>query len=141
NDDGEIVTVGDDKQQALLDLLADINEPTVVFCRFTADLAAVADVAKKLRRRYGATSGSRKDLTGHATMPEGIDIMGVQERAGGVGIDLTRARIVVDYSRGYSLGDYEQKIARCHRPGQDRPVIVYSLVAAGTVDDAVVSSL
>ncbi len=44
-------------------------------------------------------------------MPDHIDIMGVQEKAGGVGIDLTRARYAVDFSRGYSLGDYEQKLA------------------------------
>lgn len=141
NDDGDIIQVGDEKQQMLKDLLTDIDEPTVVFCRFTADLKAVEEVAGQLKRTYGEISGARKDLTPHATMPAGIRILGVQERAGGTGIDLTRARIAIDYSRGYSLGDYEQKIARLHRPGQDRPVLVKSLVATGTVDEAVVGAL
>lgn len=141
NDEGEIIEVGDEKKQALKDLLTDINEPVVVFARFTSDLRAIEDVAKQLKRSYGEVSGSRKDLTAHATMPEGIDILGVQEQAGGVGIDLTRARIAIDFSRGYSLGIWEQKIARVHRPGQTRPTIIYTLIACNTVDEAAISAL
>lgn len=143
NDDGRTVRVGDEKKQALIDLLSDIDacEPMVVFCRFREDLKQIEEAAIQLGRKYGEISGSRKDLTPHATMPDWVGVMGVQEQAGGVGIDLTRARYVTDFSRGYSLGDYDQKMARVHRPGQERPTFVYSLVAEGTVDNAVMSAL
>jgi SNF2 family DNA or RNA helicase len=58
----------------------------------------------------------------------------VQIKAGGVGVDLTRARYSIFYSTGFSLGDYDQAKARTHRPGQTRPVMHIHLVARGTVD-------
>lgn len=141
--EGQPVVVGNDKANTLRDLLDDIDpaEPVVVFCRFAADLDAVRSIAKAAGRRYGEVSGRRKDLTPHATMPEGITLMGVQEAAGGVGIDLTAARYVIWYSLSFSLGDYEQANARCHRPGQTRPVAVYHLVADGTIDQSIYRAL
>lgn len=143
DEEGRIIRIGEEKKQTLVDLLADLgrDEPVVVFCRFKEDLKQIAEVAELVGRRYGEVSGARKDLTKLATMPGWVNVMGVQERAGGVGIDLTRARYVVDFSRGYSLGDYEQKIARVYRPGQDKPTFVYSLVSSGTVDTSVMSAL
>jgi SNF2 family DNA or RNA helicase len=61
--------------------------------------------------------------------------------AGGLGIDLTAARRCVYYSLGFSLGDYEQSLARLHRPGQGHPVTYYHLVAEGTVDRRVYRAL
>lgn len=142
-DDGTLVEVDTTKADTLLDLVEDIppKEPVVVFCKFRRDLQTVAKVAAKLGRRYGELSGERKDLTDRATMPEDVDMMGVQIQSGGVGIDLTRAAYVVYLSIGYSLGDYLQSLARSHRPGQDRMVRYYHLTAKGTVDEAVYKAL
>ncbi|MEM9354464.1 MAG: DEAD/DEAH box helicase [Planctomycetota bacterium] len=139
--EGFVELLADDKQKLLLDLMADVSGPTVVFCRFRADLAAVGKVAAKLGKSYGELSSGRRDLTEHATMPEGIDLMGVQLQAGGVGIDLTRASYGVYYSIGFSLGDFEQSVARLHRPGQERPVTFYHLLAENTVDERVYQAL
>lgn len=143
SEDGAVVRIGTDKQDALKDMIVDIDvhEPIVVFCRFAADIEAIREVAESTGRRFGEISGRHKDLTPEATMPEGIDLMAVQEQAGGVGIDLTRARYVVWYSLSFSLGDYEQANARCHRPGQTRPVTVYHLVSEGTIDESVYRAL
>lgn len=135
--------VGDEKKNALADLLEDIDpaEPAVVFCRFRADLDAVREVAGWLGRTSGEISGAQKDLTSHGTMPEGLSILGCQIQAGGVGIDLTRARYGIYYSLGFSLGDYEQSLARIHRPGQTRPVAYYHLIARDTIDERVYAAL
>lgn len=143
DDDGHKVRVDTGKEEALTDLLEDLPtaEPVVVMCRFRADLATVQAVASKLGRRYGEISGSRKDLTPQATMPDNVDLMGVQIASGGVGIDLVRARYCVYLSLGYSLGEYEQSVARVHRPGQTRAVNYYHLVAEKTVDEAVYAAI
>jgi SNF2 family DNA or RNA helicase len=111
----------------------------VVFCRFRCDLAEVEAVAKDLGRSYAELSGDRNDLAawqrGEAT------ILGVQLQSGGVGIDLTRAAYCVYYSMGYSLGDYEQSLARLRRPGQTRCCRYYHLVCKGTVDEQVYAAL
>jgi hypothetical protein len=93
-DQGNVVCVHNAKRDALLDLCSDIDpsEPVVVFCRFRHDLCMVRSVAEALGRKYGEISGRQKDLTPNATIPDGIGIMGVQIQAGGVGVDLSKAR-------------------------------------------------
>lgn len=143
-DDGVTIRVGDEKKQALKDLISDIppSESVVVFCRFTEDLRQVEEVASELKRRYAEISGSRKDaLTEHAKLQPYVQICGVQERAGGVGIDLTHSRRAIFFSHGYSLKDALQAYARVHRPGQKHPTFIYHLVAQDTIDGAVMKAL
>jgi SNF2 family DNA or RNA helicase len=68
-------------------------------------------------------------------------VLAVQIDSGGVGVDLTRARYSVYYSLGFSLGSYEQSLARIHRPGQTRPVEYIHLLAQDTVDEQVMVAL
>lgn len=143
NRDGQIVPAFGipQKRIALQASLEDLAapEPVVVFCRFRHDLREVEAAARTLGRPYAEVSGSRKDLdrwqAGEAT------ILGCQIQSGGVGIDLTRAAYCYYYSLGFSLGDYEQSLARLRRPGQTRCVRYYHLVATGTVDERVYAAL
>ena len=141
-DEGEaVVDIHDGKAELLADLLYDLREPVVVFAEFRHDLAAIRRITERLYLRYGEVSGRANDLTDDATMPGDIDVLGVQYQSGGVGIDLTRARVAVYYSPTYSMGNYEQSMARLNRPGQTRPVTYYHLVAEGTIDEAVYKAL
>lgn len=129
------------KRMTLQDRLEDLppTEPVVVFCRFRSDLDDVSAAARELGREYAEVSGERKDLerwqAGDAV------ILGVQMQSGGVGIDCSRAAYAFYYSLGYSLGDYEQSLARLRRPGQTRCVRYYHLVCQGTVDEQVYAAL
>lgn len=142
-EDGTIVHLGTEKRDVLMDMIEDISadEPIVVFCKFLEDLKSIEYVSNKLKRRYGEISGARKDLTSHSTMPDNIDIMGVQVKAGGTGLDLTRARYMFWLSACDTWGDFDQAIARVHRPGQEKPVFVYHLAATNTVDIKIYRSL
>ena len=140
-DSGEDVTLGTEKQDTLQELLEGlpIDEPVVVFVRFRHDLAAVHAAAREAGRSSLEVSGASDDITewqgGAAT------VLAVQIQSGGEGIDLTRAAYCVYYSIGYSLGDYEQSLARVSRPGQTRHVTYYHLVAGDTVDEVVYDAL
>ena len=136
--------VDEAKQQALRDIVADLqtDESVIVFCRFRHDLRQVQRVADEFTRPYHEISGARKDSTDRAEMLDTPgQLLGAQIQSGGVGIDLTKARYVVYFSVGYSLGDYEQSVARVHRPGQLHPVVLYHLIAQGTVDEQIYSAL
>lgn len=143
NDEGEVNEIDNSKAKALEDLLEDTppDQCTVVFCRFRKDLDKVQEIADRLGKKYGEVSGTRKDLTDNATIPDKIQILGVQLQSGGVGIDLTKAQTGVYYSIGFSLGDYLQSVARLHRPGQDAHVTFYHLVADKTIDRKVYRAL
>ena len=68
-----------------------------------------------------------------------------QIQSGGIGIDLTRAAYCFFFSLGYSLAEYEQAVARLHRPGQERRTFIYHLIAQingrQTVDGRVYEAL
>lgn len=135
-DDGEEADVCNAKANALRDVLDDAGpQPVVVFCRFKSDLRKIEAAAATLGRTYAEISGARKDgITDRSEMADGVEVLGVQIQSGGTGIDLTRARLAVYYSKGFSLGDYQQSLARLHRPGQERHVHVVHLVASNTID-------
>lgn len=142
--DGAAEEIDVAKGVLLDDIIEDIGpgEPLVVFCRFRRDIDFARRVAERHGRRFGELSGASKDgLDDMGCMAAGVDVLGVQIQAGGVGVDLTRARYAVYFSLGFSLGDYEQSLARLHRPGQSRHVHYYHLIASGTVDEAVYGAL
>jgi len=115
------------------------QEPIVVFARFHADLDAAREVALEHKLTPAELSGRRNDL---AMWQAGdADLLAVQVQAGGLGVDMSRARFAIYYSLGYGLGDLLQSQARLHRPGQTRPVTYAYLVAENTVDEDVLEAL
>ena len=129
------------KAATLEDRLGDLPElePVVVFCRFRTDLHEVSAMARRLGRTYAELSGEANDL---ATWQAGnATIIGVQIQSGGAGIDLSRSAYCFYYSLGFSLGEYEQSLARLRRPGQTRCVRYYHLVTEETVDEQVYAAL
>ena len=133
-EDGEPREVDTAKCDALASMLDDLAEPVVVFCRFRSDLGNVRHATEAAGGTYHEISGRASELHEWEAAGTGLSVIGVQIQAGGSGIDLTRARVSIYYSTGFSLGDYEQSLARIHRPGQTRPVAYYHLLARGTID-------
>jgi len=132
------------KADALIDILTDwpADEPAVVFCRFHADLDAIRACAEKVNRPAFELSG-RPGGQGMSDwqVARGGEVLAVQIDAGSEGVDLTRTRLGIYYSTGFSLGNYMQSQRRIRRPGQDRGVLYLHLPAAGTVDEYVYDCL
>jgi|WetSurMetagenome_2_1015567.scaffolds.fasta_scaffold03374_7 SNF2 family DNA or RNA helicase len=134
-------TLHNEKSEQLKTILDGLepDEPVVVFCRFRNDLKAVHDVCFQLGRKSMELSGSIKQL---AEWQDGqVPVLAVQIRTGREGVDLTRACYCVYFSLGFSLNDYEQSLARIHRPGQARSCFYYHLIAENTVDRKVYAAL
>lgn len=133
------------KAEALTERLQDLatSEPVVVFCRFIHDLHETVRACRAVGRE-GFMLGAGKDQrkAWEETCDRGVGpVLAVQVQAGGVGVDLTKARYCVYYSLGFSLTDYVQSRARLHRPGQTRSVVYYHLIVPGTVDRLVYRAL
>jgi len=120
------------KVAALREILEDLppDEPVVVFCKYKADLEAILEECRKLKRTASELSGSKNEL--EAWQAGETSVLVANTASGGIGIDLTRASYGVFYSLGHSLSEYLQAVARLHRPGQTKTTHFYSLVA--TVD-------
>lgn len=61
--------------------------------------------------------------------------------AGGTGITVTAASVVIYYSNGFKYTDRVQSEDRVHRPGQARTVTIYDIIAEGTVDESIEAAL
>lgn len=135
------IPVGESKKSVLADVMEDIavDEPVVIFARFTPDLQAVRDVCATQGRRYVELSGHANEL--EVWQRGDADVLGVQIQSGKEGVDFTRARYNIYYSLGFSLGDYNQSKKRTKRPGQKRAGFYIHLVASKSVDVKVIKAL
>src|SRR5204862_787168 len=62
-------------------------------------------------------------------------------KAGGVGLNLTKATHVIHYDRWWNPAVEDQATDRAYRIGQDRPVQVHRLVTEGTLEDRIAALL
>lgn len=132
------------KSVALRELLTDLpsDEPVVVFCNYHRELDYVSFVAGELGRAYGELSGRRRDgMSRYSTIADHVRVLGVQIRAGGVGVDFTAARYAVYMSYDFQWGNHNQSRARLVRPGQRWPVLFFHLVARDTIDEVIMAAL
>jgi SNF2 family DNA or RNA helicase len=65
------------------------------------------------------------------------DVFVLSLRAGGVGINLTGADYVFHVDPWWNPAVEDQASDRAHRIGQRRPVTVYRLITAGTIEDKI----
>lgn len=135
------------KVRAIEEWLGDLEptEPVAIFVRFRHDLDQIKAMCARVGRRYAELSGREKTL---AEWQRGeLDTIAVQMQAGGVGVDLTRCgdrpcRYVAYMSVGFSLGDYEQSLARVRRPGQTSSFVrYYHVVVKDSIDEAIYGAL
>ena len=56
-------------------------------------------------------------------------------KAGGTGLNLTAADIVIHYDPWWNVAAQNQATDRAHRIGQENPVTVYKLISQGTIEE------
>ncbi|HTL38988.1 MAG TPA: C-terminal helicase domain-containing protein, partial [Kofleriaceae bacterium] len=64
-----------------------------------------------------------------------VGVFLISLKAGGTGLNLTAADTVIHYDPWWNPAAQDQATDRAHRIGQDKPVFVYSLIAAGSVEE------
>jgi hypothetical protein len=133
----------------LLDTFRAIGDRTVVFSRSLGTLAYIQrELAKRGRgerkpwgvlRLDGACPGwKRHDLIRRFNAPDSdIDVFLISTKAGGEGITLTGGNRVIIYDVSFNPCTDGQAARRCYRYGQKKPVSIYRLIAAGSLEQVV----
>jgi len=136
-DEGVILEVGREKRTLLKELLEDLpkHEPVAVFALFKEDIKIIREVAAEVGRSHCELTGSQNDL--EEWQDGGKNVIATNIRSGKEGVDLTRTMYAIYYSLGFSLGDFEQSLARPDRHGQKRSVTYYHLIGERTIDEQV----
>ena len=66
------------------------------------------------------------------------DVFLISLRAGGTGLNLTAADIVIHYDPWWNVAVQNQATDRAHRIGQKHVVTVYKLVSEGTIEEKII---
>ncbi|CAK9807023.1 Lymphoid-specific helicase [Anthophora quadrimaculata] len=80
----------------------------------------------------------KENIKNFNTNPE-VFVFLISTRAGGVGLNLVGADTVIIYDSDWNPQADIQAMARCHRIGQQKPVLIYKLCTKGTLDEAIIN--
>jgi superfamily II DNA or RNA helicase len=123
--------------------LAQGHHQALVFSQFTDFLKLLAQQldAAGLRYQYldGSTPAAARSERVAAFQRGESDFFLISLKAGGFGLNLTAADYVVITDPWWNPAAEDQAMGRAHRIGQRRPVTVYRLVTAGSIEERIVS--
>lgn len=130
------------KREVLMNHLNDLvasGHKALVFSQFTDYLDAIEESLRKEDISFSRLDGSTADREAAvASFKEpGTSVFLISLKAGGVGLTLTEADYVFIMDPWWNPAAENQAIDRAHRIGQDKPVTVYRLIAAGTIEEKV----
>lgn len=139
DEEGSVHELGRAKLRKLKHLVKRIDRPVVIFCRYTAEVDAIARELAPLGRVEKFSGKNRKDRPRIQTEFQAglIDFLVCQIKAGGVGIDLFRSHIGFLYSFSHSWIDFDQAVKRLQRRGQLHPVLMFILYGMETIDELI----
>jgi superfamily II DNA or RNA helicase len=131
------------KVETLVDALrtaADEGHKSLVFSQWTSLLDRVEPALKQAGLEFVRLDGSTVDrgaVTARFQAEQGPPVMLISLKAGGTGLNLTAADHVFLLDPWWNPAVEAQAADRAHRIGQDKPVMVYRLVAQGTVEERI----
>jgi superfamily II DNA or RNA helicase len=128
--------------EALAAELVDAQHKALVFSQFTDFLKLLAQRLDAAGLRYQYLDGStpaaaRAERVAAFQRGEG-ELFLISLKAGGYGLNLTAADYVVIADPWWNPAAEDQAMGRAHRIGQQRPVTVYRLVTAGSIEERIV---
>jgi len=130
------------KREHCIDMVEELVEEgraILLFSQFTSMLDLLAEELEKLDIPYLKLTGqsrNRPELV-EAFQRGDAPVFLISLKAGGVGLNLTRADTVIHYDPWWNIAAEQQATDRAHRIGQDKPVFVYKLIAENTIEEKI----
>lgn len=132
------------KVKAIMDLTEsaiDAGEKTLVFSQFTSFLALIAEDLDARAIPYYTITGAtpkkkRVDLV-DAFNGDDTPVFLVSLKAGGTGLNLTGASVVIHADPWWNAAAQNQATDRAHRIGQTKVVSVHRVIAKGTIEERI----
>jgi SNF2 family DNA or RNA helicase len=145
DEDGRVHVVGRAKRNLLESAIEQYapDEPFVIFCKFVWEVHALARLLhsmgfNKVAKLWGKVKDIKTDPRRTQMLLDfqtgKFDVMVCQQKTGGVGVDLFRARKAFVYSFGHSFIDWDQMLARLDFLEQNDAADFFLLLARNTID-------
>jgi SNF2 family DNA or RNA helicase len=136
------------KERAKLDLLMDMlpeliseGRRILIFSQFTSMLALIAAELDQANIGWVSLTGDTRDrrIPVEDFQKGRAPVFLISLKAGGVGLNLTTADTVIHYDPWWNPAAENQATDRAHRIGQDKPVFVFKLVCAGSIEERILA--
>jgi superfamily II DNA or RNA helicase len=142
--DEQYARVGSAKVEVLLENLRDVidgGHRALVFSQFTRFLRVVRDRLDAEGVPYAYLDGRTRNRAERIAefRAGGAPVFLISLKAGGFGLNLTEADYCFVLDPWWNPAVEAQAVDRAHRIGQDKTVMVYRLVAAGTIEEKVMA--
>lgn len=132
------------KQEMCVELLKNAitgGHKVLLFSQFTSMLELLAKRAEKENITYymltGQTPKEQRIQMVDAFNSNDVSVFFISLKAGGTGLNLTSADIVIHYDPWWNLAAQNQATDRTHRIGQKNVVTVYKLIAKDTIEEKI----
>lgn len=131
------------KYEALMEMLEEMlprGRRVLIFSQFTSMLELISEGLSQRRIRHVSLTGSTPDRQAmvDAFQKGQAEVFLISLKAGGAGLNLTRADTVIHYDPWWNPAAQAQATDRAYRIGQTRPVFVYNLIVGGSVEERMV---
>eukprot|EP00794_Sanderia_malayensis_P013930 gene13930-15382_t len=143
--DEDVINVSG-KMRVLDRMLAELKKrghKVLVFSQMTSMLDIIQDFCYWRSYEFSRLDGTmaipeRQEMIERFNNDPDVFLFLLSTRAGGLGINLSAADTCIIYDSDWNPQADLQAQDRCHRIGQKKPVLVFRLVTANTVDETVV---
>lgn len=113
----------------------------LIFSQFTSMLEIIRTRLEQLGISYyeitGGTSKEKRLQLVKAFNEDEVPVFLISLKAGGVGLNLTGADVVIHYDPWWNIAAQNQATDRAHRIGQKKKVTVYKLIARHSVEEKI----
>ncbi|BBO91271.1 hypothetical protein DSCOOX_44510 [Desulfosarcina ovata subsp. ovata] len=116
------------------------DQKVVVYSQFTEMIAIIAAYLERQQINHVVLTGAsrhRGRLIDRFNNDPACRVFVGSLKAGGTGIDLVAASVVIHYDRWWNAAKEDQATDRVHRIGQRRGVQVFKLVTLGTLEEKI----
>jgi superfamily II DNA or RNA helicase len=132
-------------EHILTDEIANNGHKALVFSQWTGMLELTKPIVKRVGLGYVTLTGSVPSGKRGALIERFFEDpdcrVFLSTDAGGVGLNLQAASLVVNLDLPWNPAVLEQRIGRAHRHGQLNPVHVVNLIAQGTIEERMLDTL
>ena len=132
--------------KALLNIVNQEEEQTIVWCKYTHEIKAVIEVLEKyygtenVCKFYGEISLNKR-ATELKKFKEGARFLVGNKSCGGFGLNLQHCNRVIYYNNDFNWGTRQQSLDRVYRIGQEEKVYVTDICASFKIDEIILENL
>ena len=136
---------GSSKLEQCIEVINDViknNHRILLFSGYTSMFEIIEKELKKRKIKYFKLTGQTKvderiDLVNEFNKNEDIKVFLISLKAGGTGLNLTGADVVIHYDPWWNLSAENQATDRTYRIGQKNNVQVYKLITKNSIEEKI----